>query len=76
MCQTTKILTPQNPESPANKGFHEPNNTKMYNSRYWLHLLELQYLLLFLVDNKLVLSDFYHTIYHLWIHSLYYFHLH
>lgn len=34
MCQTTKTLTPENPESPANKGFHEPNNTKMYNSRY------------------------------------------
>lgn len=37
VCQTTKTLTPENPESPANKGFHEPNNTKMYNSRYWSH---------------------------------------
>ena len=32
VCQTTKTLTLENPESPVNKGFHEPNNTKMYNS--------------------------------------------
>ena len=31
VCQTTKTLTPENPEDPVNKGFHEPNNTKMYN---------------------------------------------
>lgn len=39
VCQTTKTLTPDNPESPVNKGFHKPNNTKMYNSRYLLHYL-------------------------------------